>query len=97
MRAEEDYISYEALQTMCEQIEEACASADYDLIKMLLEKNVSGYKMHASETDPVMHGYGFVKPTTLPHLVEKTDVDGRTPTKSTASLQDLLPRHAGRC
>lgn len=54
MRAEEDYISYEALQTMCEQIEEACARADYDLIKMLLEKNVSGYKMHASETDPVM-------------------------------------------
>ena len=54
MRAEEDFISYGDLQQVCKKIEEACASADYETIRELLEANVSGYKMHASEADPVM-------------------------------------------
>ena len=54
MRAEEDFISYAELLEVCEKIEGACASADYSTIRNLLEENVSGYKMHASEADPVM-------------------------------------------
>ncbi len=54
MRAEEDFISFEELQRVCEQLERACGSAEYHTIRELLEENVSGYKMHASEADPVM-------------------------------------------
>jgi FlaA1/EpsC-like NDP-sugar epimerase len=54
MRAEEEGISFTEMQKLCEQIEVACASADYKMIRMLLEENVSGYKMHALGSDPVM-------------------------------------------
>lgn len=54
MRAEEDGISFIELQSVCERIQAACASADYSTIKEVLEANVSGYTMHASESDPVM-------------------------------------------
>jgi FlaA1/EpsC-like NDP-sugar epimerase len=54
MRAEEECIGFESLQTLCEQIEIACETADYKLIRALLEDNVSGYKMHAFDADPVM-------------------------------------------
>lgn len=54
MRAEEDFISIDELQKVCEQLEQACGSADYQTIRELLEANVSGYIMHASEADPVM-------------------------------------------
>lgn len=54
MRAEEDFISFKELLEVCQRIEAACASADYNTIRELLEENVSGYKMHASQADPVM-------------------------------------------
>jgi FlaA1/EpsC-like NDP-sugar epimerase len=54
MRAEEESIEFGALQVLCEEIEIACASADYKKIRRLLEENVSGYRMHASDADPVM-------------------------------------------
>ena len=64
MRAEEEYLEFDALLDLCRNIEEACADADYDMIKTLLEANVSGYKMHASKTDPVMQ---------LDHELRRTD------------------------
>jgi len=54
MRAAEEGISFKELQKLCEQIEVACESADYKMIRVLLEENVSGYKMHAVGSDPVM-------------------------------------------
>lgn len=54
MRAEEDAISFEELTLVCELLHAACASADYDAIREILEANVSGYKMHATAADPVM-------------------------------------------
>ncbi len=54
MRAEEDFISYKDLLEVCQRLESACATADYKTIREVLEANVSGYKMHASEADPVM-------------------------------------------
>jgi FlaA1/EpsC-like NDP-sugar epimerase len=54
MRAQEEFIGFDALQTLCEEIELACEKADYRMIRRLLEDNVSGYKMHALDADPVM-------------------------------------------
>jgi FlaA1/EpsC-like NDP-sugar epimerase len=54
MRAEEEHISFSEIVKLCENIVVACESADYKMIRSLLEENVSGYKMHVFSSDPVM-------------------------------------------
>lgn len=52
MQAREDSVSWEDLQGLCEELESACWSADYEVVRALLEKFVSGYKMADWAVDP---------------------------------------------
>ncbi len=49
LQAREDGISWQSLETLCEELIGACKAADYLTVKRLLEEYVAGYKM-ADET-----------------------------------------------
>ncbi|MBL4680936.1 MAG: polysaccharide biosynthesis protein [Pseudomonadales bacterium] len=52
MMADEEFLSLGAMTDICSSLSNACDSADYKTVRSLLEKHVSGYKMHLSKTDP---------------------------------------------
>ncbi len=56
MQAREASVSWQELQSFCTQLETACRSADYEVVRALLEKYVSGYRMADWAVDP-----GFAK------------------------------------
>ena len=54
MMAEEDALSLEDITGICEILRNACDSANYAVVKDMLETHVSGYYMHQSSADPVL-------------------------------------------
>lgn len=51
MRAQEEYISWEALQSLLGQIEQALASGDFQEVRTLMVSSVSGYRPDSSIVD----------------------------------------------
>ena len=54
MMAEEDCLPFEEMFRICEKLQVSCEISDYQTVKELLEKNVSGYAMYVTTSDPVM-------------------------------------------
>lgn len=52
MMADEEYLSLNLIEEICESLQVACQTTDYKTVQLLLEKYVSGYEMHISKTDP---------------------------------------------
>ena len=54
MMPEEDCLPFEEMFRICEKLQVSCEISDYQTVKELLEKNVSGYAMYVTTSDPVM-------------------------------------------
>ena len=52
MQAREEGIDWSTLESLCDQLVDACETADYPTVKLLLETYVSGYKMTDENFDP---------------------------------------------
>ena len=52
MQAREEGIDWPTLENLCDQLINACETADYPAVKLLLETYVSGYKMMDETFDP---------------------------------------------
>jgi hypothetical protein len=52
MQAREEGIDWPTLENLCDQLINACETADYPTVKLLLETYVSGYKMTDETFDP---------------------------------------------
>ncbi|MEX1237215.1 MAG: polysaccharide biosynthesis protein, partial [Pseudomonadales bacterium] len=54
MRAEEDSLSFDEIQRLCESLIQACEGVDYLAVKAMLEEYVADYRMVDTEVDPVL-------------------------------------------
>lgn len=54
MRAQEDYLDFETVQTMCASLEAACAGADYLKVKQSLEQASPEFVIHDESVDPIL-------------------------------------------
>ena len=54
MRAQEDYLDFETVQTMCTSLEAACAGADYLKVKQSLEQAIPEFVIHDESVDPIL-------------------------------------------
>ncbi len=52
LRAREETVSWSELSDFCTNLEAACRSADYDVVRSVLERYVSGYKLADWAVDP---------------------------------------------
>jgi FlaA1/EpsC-like NDP-sugar epimerase len=54
MMAVEEKLPFDTLISICEQLRTACSDSDYLTIRKILEENVSGFTLHATNTDPLL-------------------------------------------
>jgi FlaA1/EpsC-like NDP-sugar epimerase len=54
MRAQEDYLDFETVQTMCTTLQAACAGADYLKVKQTLEQAIPEFVIHDESVDPIL-------------------------------------------
>ena len=54
MRAQEDYLDFETVQTMCTRLQVACAGADYLTVKEILEQAIPEFTIHDENIDPML-------------------------------------------
>jgi FlaA1/EpsC-like NDP-sugar epimerase len=54
MRAQEDHLDFETVQTMCTSLEAACAGADYLKVKQSLEQAIPEFVIHDESVDPIL-------------------------------------------
>lgn len=52
MQAREASVTWPVLESVCNELETACRSADYETVRSLLEKYVVGYRMADAAVDP---------------------------------------------
>lgn len=55
MRAEEDYLDFETVKTMCARLQVACKGADYLTVKEILEQAIPAFTIHDEKIDPVLN------------------------------------------
>lgn len=55
MRAEEDYLDFGMVKTMCARLQVACKGADYLTVKEILEQAIPAFTIHDEKIDPVLN------------------------------------------